>query len=75
MKSIPASEFKTKCLQIINEVATTGLPVAITKNGQPVVQLARITSESATLVGAHKGQIAVVGDIVAPMDADWEAGR
>ena len=75
MKSITASEFKVKCLQVINEVAKTGMPVLITKNGRPVAQLAPVESQPTTLVGAHKGRITVVGDILAPIDEDWEAGR
>lgn len=75
MKSLTASEFKTKCLQVINEVARTGMPVVITKNGEPVVQLAPIAPQSTTLVGAHRGKITVVGDILGPIDEDWEAGR
>ena len=75
MKSIPASEFKAKCLQVINEVAETGIPVVITKNGRPVAQLGAVASRPTTLVGAHKGQIAIVGDILTPIDEEWEAGR
>jgi prevent-host-death family protein len=75
MKSIPASKFKVKCLQVINEVAKTGMTVVITKNGQPVAQLGPIVSQPTTLVGAHKGQISIVGDILAPIDEEWEAER
>ena len=75
MKSIPASEFKAKCLQVINEVAETGIPVVITKNGRPVAQLGAVAFQPTTLVGAHKGQIAIVGDILTPIDEEWEAGR
>ncbi len=75
MKSINASEFKVKCLQLIKEVAKTGVSVVITKNGQPVAQLDPIMPRSATLAGAHKGKITVVGNILAPLDEDWEAGH
>jgi len=75
MKSINASEFKVKCLQLIKEVAKTGVSVVITKNGQPVAQLDPIMPRPATLAGAHKGKITVVGNILAPLDEDWEAGH
>jgi antitoxin (DNA-binding transcriptional repressor) of toxin-antitoxin stability system len=39
MKTIKASEFKAKCLQLMNEVAKSGHVIVITKNGQPVAQL------------------------------------
>ena len=36
MKTMSASEFKAKCLKIMDEVAASGEPVTITKNGKPV---------------------------------------
>ena len=72
---MPASKFKAKCLQVSNEVAETGMPVLSTKNGQPVAQLGPVVSQPTTLVGVHKGRIAIVGDILAPIDEEWEAGR
>lgn len=75
MKSVNASEFKNKCLQLIKEVAETGVSVVITKDGQPVAQLGPPTPRLATLAGAHKGKITVAGDILAPLDEDWETGH
>jgi prevent-host-death family protein len=34
-----ASEFKTKCLQVLDEVQATGEPVRITKRGKVVAQV------------------------------------
>jgi prevent-host-death family protein len=39
MRSIKASEFKAKCLRLIDEVAATGEPIEITKRGKPVARL------------------------------------
>lgn len=75
MNTIKASEFKAKCLQLMDEVAQTGRPVVITKNGRPVAQLGPVVSRPATLAGAHRGKIAIVGDILAPVDSDWKAAR
>ncbi|MCH7930204.1 MAG: type II toxin-antitoxin system Phd/YefM family antitoxin [Proteobacteria bacterium] len=75
MNTIKASEFKAKCLQLMDEVAETGQPLVITKNGRPVAQLGPVVSRPATLAGAHRGKITIVGDILAPVDADWEAAR
>ena len=67
MKTIKASDFKAKCLQIMNEVAESGTVIVITKNGKPVAQLAPVVSRATTLAGAHQGKISIVGDIVAPV--------
>ena len=39
MLTIKASEFKAKCLALMDEVARTGKPVVVTKNGKPVAEL------------------------------------
>ena len=75
MNTIKASEFKAKCLQLMDEVAETGQPLVITKNGRPVAQLGPVVSRPATLAGAHRGQITVVEDILSSIDEEWEAAR
>jgi prevent-host-death family protein len=39
MRTIKASEFKAKCLQLIDEVAASGEPIEITKRGKAMVHL------------------------------------
>ncbi|MSO93641.1 MAG: type II toxin-antitoxin system Phd/YefM family antitoxin [Rhodospirillales bacterium] len=75
MKSIKAGEFKAKCLKLMDEVAATGKPVLITKNGKPVAQLAPITCKPKTPYGALKGHAIILGDIIEPIDVEWEAQR
>ena len=75
MKTVKASEFKAKCLRLMDEVAKTGQPLIITKNGKPVAQLGPVIVRASTLAGAHAGKIQILGDIIAPIDVDWEATR
>ena len=75
MKVIKAGEFKAKCLKLMDEVAETGKPIVITKNGKPVAQLAPVTRKPKTLFGALKGTVVIKGDIVGPVDAEWNALR
>ena len=71
---IKASEFKAKCLQLMDEVNRTGDEIVITKNGKPVSKLVAIKKPRAkTLYGAHQGDITISGDIVGPLDVEWEA--
>ena len=42
MKTVAAGEFKAKCLQIMDEVASGREPVLITKRGKPVARLVPI---------------------------------
>ncbi len=75
MKSIKASEFKAKCLKLMDQVAETGETLVITKNGRPVAELRPAKRRLESLFGAHKGLIEITGDIIAPLDEDWEAER
>ena len=73
MRTIKASEFKAKCLKIMEEVAATGEPVLITKNGVPITRLIPARPRPGTLFGALKGNISIRGDIITPVDAKWDA--
>ncbi len=75
MKSIKASEFKAKCLKLMDQVAETGETLVITKNGHPVAELRPAKRRLESLFGAHRGLIEITGDIIAPLDEDWEAER
>ena len=73
MRTIKASEFKAKCLKIMEEVAATGETVIITKNGVPITELVPARRRLETLFGALKDSVSIKGDIIAPVDAEWEA--
>mgnify|MGYP001185423035 CR=1 FL=1 len=75
MKSMSASEFKAKCLKIMDEVAASGEPVTITKNGKPVAQLGPCKTKPKTLFGIDKDIIKSGDDIISPIDVEWEANR
>jgi len=49
MEIIKASEFKAKCLQLMDKVAETGEAIVVTKNGKPVAQLAPLKKKPKTL--------------------------
>ena len=71
-----ASEFKAKCLAILDEVNTTGQPVTILKRGKPVAQLVPpVPSVSQYPQQSLKGTVQIMGDVVEPVLAphDWEA--
>ena len=72
-KTMKASEFKAKCLQLMDEVAASGTSIVITKNGNPVSRLVPYRNRPASLFGALRGTVKVTGDIVAPVEVEWEA--
>ncbi|MCU0306125.1 MAG: type II toxin-antitoxin system Phd/YefM family antitoxin [Thermoanaerobaculales bacterium] len=73
MKTVKASEFKAKCLHLMDEVAETGEAIVVTKNGQPISRLEPYARRPETLFGALRSAIEITGDIVAPLDVEWDA--
>lgn len=71
--TIKASEFKAKCLRLMDEVAETGREIVITKNGRPVSRLVPHQERPETLFGIDEGRLEIIGDIAAPIDVDWKA--
>lgn len=70
-RTIKASEFKAKCLKLMDEVNETGEIVTITKNGRTVAQLFPAPERRRSIVGLHKGRGRVLGDIVGPFHDEW----
>ena len=78
MKEIAISEFKAKCLAIVEQVQKTKRPIQITKYGKPVARLGPPDpTPPKELFGFMKGKMKIVGDIVSPASdpEDWEALR
>lgn len=74
MKSIPAGNFKTHCLGLMDEVERTRQPIVITKRGKPIAKLVPVDSAKDDLIGSWAGSVRIVGDIVAPAfdPDDWD---
>ena len=73
-RMVSATEFKAKSLKLIDEMERSGQPLTITRRGKPSLTLsARKTAPPAleSLFGCMKGT--VNGDIIGPIDPDWEA--
>lgn len=73
MKRIKASEFKAKCLRLMDEVANTGQPLIVTKSGRPVARLVPYFDRPESLWGLHAELVEIRDDLVAPVGDAWEA--
>ena len=74
MKTMKASDFKARCLAVMDEVARHHEPVLITKNGKPVAELrAHAGRRAKSPIGLHRGRVRIKGDLLAPLGAKWEA--
>jgi prevent-host-death family protein len=75
MRTIEASEFKTRCLQLMDEVTESGEQLVITKSGKPVSLLSPYPDRAPSLFGRHRDSLKIRGDVVAPIDEAWDAER
>ena len=73
VRTIKASEFKARCLKLMDEVADNGAEIVITKNGRPVSRLVPYRKKPDTLFGIDRGKLEIHGDLDEPLDVAWEA--
>lgn len=67
---ISASQFKARCLALLDEVAESGAELVVTKHGRPVARVAPI--DDASLHGSVE-QLVVDDELVAPIEVGWDA--
>ena len=67
MKIIPAGEFKTHCLRIMDDVKNRRQPVLITKKGIGVAKLVPIENVERDVFGCLADEIEIMGDIEVPL--------
>jgi prevent-host-death family protein len=78
MQEIAISEFKAKCLALIEEVNKTKQPIRITRHGKPIAEVVPSSPErKRRKLGSMSGTVKILGDIVSPVvDLDeFEANR
>jgi prevent-host-death family protein len=73
MKRMPAGQFKTNCLAVMDEVRDKREAVVITKHGQPVAKLVPVNTDHDDIFGFFRGKGSIEGDVVSPAlsDKDW----
>ncbi len=74
--SVGVSEFKTHCLQFLEETRQKGREWTITKKGEPVAKVMPIRQSQGSARGRLKGLMTFQGDIVHWSSTDdWEVLR
>jgi len=72
---IAAGEFKAKCLGLLDEVQKHRSEIVITKRGKPVAKLVPLEEPQSKIFGRMKGSVTILGDIISPIDVEWDAER
>jgi prevent-host-death family protein len=79
VETISISEFKTKCLAVIDRVRRTGRPILVTRRGKPMAQVIPppAADRLASWLGCMAGRGKTRGDIISPAGdaSEWEALR
>ncbi|QYO63228.1 type II toxin-antitoxin system Phd/YefM family antitoxin [Leptolyngbya sp. 7M] len=69
-KTISASEFKAKCLQIFDTLGAEG--IVVEKRGKPIAKVIPIRPNNSDWIGSMKGEIKILGDIMST-GIKWDA--
>jgi len=77
MKTVPISEFKSKCIAVLKEAQRSGKGLIVTWRGQPLARVEPITRQPGKRkLGIFRGRMMIMGDIVhSDTSADWEMLR
>lgn len=72
MKTIKASEFKARCLSLMDDVAESGEEIIVTKNGRPVSRLVPVMNRPKEVYGLHRGMWQMKDQLLDAADDQWE---
>jgi prevent-host-death family protein len=78
MHEVSISEFKAKCLSLIDQVQKTKQPILITRRGRPVAEVVPPSPVRANdWMGSMRGTATILGDIISPViePNEWEDGQ
>jgi len=79
MKEVAISEFKAKCLALLDQVQKTKRPIRVTRFGRPIAEVVppSVEKRAHDWLGSMKDEIRVLGDIISPASGpdDWEVLR
>ena len=69
IQEIAISEFKTKCLSLLEEVDKTKIPLRVTKRGKAIADVVptAVDTEERDWLGSMSRSVEIVGDIVSPV--------
>lgn len=73
MQTIKASEFKARCLKLMDEVQKSGEEIIVTKNGKPVSKLVPYRVRARTLLGLHRDRISSGDEDILSTGDGWDA--
>lgn len=75
-QTVTISKFKATCLRLLDNVHKTGIPLLVTRNGEPIALVTPPPPppRSDSWIGSMRDQLEIVGDVVSPVsdEKEWE---
>lgn len=78
VRKVSAGEFKAKCLKLMDAVKLEHTTIVITKYGRPIVKMVPLDEQpdkKPKIFGLLRGTVKINGDIIKPIDEDWNADK
>ena len=71
---MPVSEFKARCLGLLDSLSREGRSLVVTKHGKPIVRVTPIAERQVRLRDTWKETVRIRGDIVHfDLSDEWES--
>ncbi|HEU4629845.1 MAG TPA: type II toxin-antitoxin system prevent-host-death family antitoxin [Gemmatimonadaceae bacterium] len=71
---VPASEVKNAWHAYLDRVSRSREEIVITRYGKPIARLTPVEpAEKRSIIGRMAGTVTILGDIIEPLDVEWEA--
>lgn len=71
IETISATAFKSRCLELMDNVAARGVTYVVTKRGVPVAELVPVAGAQLSPIGHMEGTVVERGDVVGPDPEAW----
>ena len=75
MPTISISEFKAKCLSLLQDLNETNETLIITKHGKPFAEVRPCAKDLQSALEKFRGSVVRQDDLVSPLDEEWEVAR
>jgi antitoxin (DNA-binding transcriptional repressor) of toxin-antitoxin stability system len=76
---VPVSKFKETCVALLDKVKSTGRPILVTRQGEPIALISPPPKPEPpkSWLGSFKSKGRIMGDIISPAldEKEWEALR
>jgi antitoxin (DNA-binding transcriptional repressor) of toxin-antitoxin stability system len=75
MQTISITDFKARCLALLQELSDTNESLVITKHGKPFAEVRPCKQDVETALEKFRGSVVHCGDIVSPIEEEWDADQ